>query len=348
MPKWMIYGANGYMGELIAREAKARGLQPILAGRNARALSRLGQELGCETRIFDLSDPAVIVQQLTEVAAVLHCAGPFSVTSGPLLDACLRTGTHYLDTMGEIAVSEAIFCRAEELKQAKIIALTGVGFDVVPTDCLAALLKCQLPDAIHLRLAFASKYGRMSRGTMKTLIEVIAQGYQMRQDGHIIEVAPKLAQIPFGDQVLPALRISWGDVSTAYYSTGIPTIEIYVGGSKLVKQLQQLYRLRRLIGIGPVQALLKGIITRTMTGPTEAERAGDEFLLWGEVTNAAGQQVMLKLRTPEGYNVTMDAAVTAVVTLLERGLPPGAYTPSLAFGPEFVLGLRGVVGPTQE
>ncbi len=155
-------------------------------------------------------------------------------------------------------------------------------------------------------------------------------------------------QIPFGDQVLPALRLSWGDVSTAYYSTGIPTIEVYVGGSKLVKQLQQLYRLRRLIGRGPVQALLQGIITRTMTGPSESARAGDECLLWGEVTNAAGQQVRLKLRTPEGYNVTSDAAVTAVVTLLERGLPPGAYTPSLAFGPEFVLGLRGVVGPAPE
>ena len=348
MPTWMIYGANGYMGELIAREAKARGLHPILAGRNARALSKLGQELGCDTRIFDLRDPAVTMQQLTGVAAVLHCAGPFSVTIRPLLDACLRTGTHYLDITGEIAVFEAIFGRAEEVKQARIIALPGVGFDVVPTDCLAAFLKRQLPDAIHVRLAFASKYGRLSRGTTKTLIGVLGQGYLMRQDSHIIEVAPRLAQIPFGDQVVSALRISWGDVSTAYYSTGIPTIEVYAGGSKSVKQIQQLYRLRRLIGRGPVQALLQRIITRTMTGPTETERADDECLLWGEVTNAAGQQVTLQLRTPEGYNVTMDAAVTAVVALLEGDLPPGAYTPSLAFGPEFVLGLRGVVGPAQE
>lgn len=347
MSVWMIYGANGYMGDLIAREAKARGLQPILAGRNARALTRLGQELDFEIRIFDLTDPAAIVQQLTGVAAVLHCAGPFSATSQPMLDGCLRTTTHYLDIAGEITVFEAIFHRQEELAQAKIVALPGVGFDVVPTDCLAALLKRQLPDAIHLRLVFASKYGRSSRGTMKTMIEGIAQGCKMRQDGHIVEVAPKLAQIPFGEQVLPAIRIPWGDVSAAYYSTGIPTIEFYFGGTRLVKQMQQSYRLRRLIGKGPVQALLKGIITRTMTGPTEAERESDESLLWGEVTNAAGQQVVLNLRTPEGYNLTKDAAVTAVVTLLERGLPPGAYTPSLAFGPEFVLGLRGVVGPTK-
>ncbi|HJT57297.1 MAG TPA: hypothetical protein VJ761_12430 [Ktedonobacteraceae bacterium] len=238
------------------------------------------------------------MQQLTGVAAVLHCAGPFSVTSRPLLDACLRTGTHYLDITGEIAVFEAIFGRAEEVKQARIIALPGVGFDVVATDCLAAFLKRQLPDAIHLRLAFASRYGRLSRGTTKTMIGALDQGYLMRQDSHIIEVAPRLAQIPFGDQVVSALRIPWGDVSSAYYSTGIPTIEVYVGGSKSVKQTQQLYRLRRLIGRGPLQALLQRIITRTMRGPTETGRADDECLLWGEVTNAAGQQVRLTLRTP--------------------------------------------------
>src|SRR5690348_17558254 len=97
MSVWMIYGANGYMGELIAREAKARGLQPILAGRNARALTSLGQELGCDIRIFDLTDSAAIVQQLTGVDALLNCAGPFSATSQPILDGCLRTRTHYLD-----------------------------------------------------------------------------------------------------------------------------------------------------------------------------------------------------------------------------------------------------------
>lgn len=346
MPEWMIYGANGYMGELIAREAKARGLQPVLAGRNASAITRLGQELGCDVRTFALTDPVVVAQQLTGVAAVLHCAGPFSTTSQPMLAGCLRANTHYLDIGGDIAVFEAIFRQREELEQAKVVALPGVGFDVVPVDCLAALLKQQLPDATQIRLAFASKYGRTSRGTMKTLIEQIAQGCKMRQDGHIVSVTPKQAQIPFGSQVLPAIRIHWGVVSSAYYSTGIPTIEFYLGGAKPVQQLQQLYWLRHLIGIGPVQALLRQMITRTMTGPTQVERASDESFLWGEATNSAGQQVVMQLRTPEAYNVTMEAAVTAVVTVLGGGLPPGAYTPAMALGPTFVLGLRGVAGPT--
>jgi len=347
MAGWMIYGANGYMGELIAREAKARGLQPILAGRNARALSRLGQELACETRSFALTDPATIVQHLRGMAAVLHCAGPFSATGQPMLDGCLRAGTHYLDINEEISVCEAIFRRREELAQARIVAVPGVGCTVVPTDCLAGLLKRELPDAVHLRLAFASRYGRTSRGTIKTVIELIAQGCKMRQDGQIVEVAPKVAQIPFEDQMRPAIRVPWADVSTGYYSTAIPTIETYLGGAAAVKQLQQLYRLRHLMSTGPVPAVLKGVVTRTSPGPTQSERERDESLVWGEATNAAGQQVALRLRTPQVFNLTRDAAVTAVVTLLARDLSPGAYTPSLAFGPEFVLRLQGVVGPTK-
>lgn len=344
MTEWMIYGANGYMGNLIVREARKRGLHPILAGRNARALTRLGQELDCDIRIFDLTDPTTVERKLAGMAAVLHCAGPFSATSRPMLDACLRTGTHYLDITGEIGVCEAIFCRAEELVQARVIALPGVGFDMVPTDCLAALLKRQLPDATHLRLAFASKHSRLSRGTMKTLLEVIAQGCRVRLASEIIEVSPKVIPIPFADSVLPAISISWGDVSTAYYSTGIPSIEVYAGGTKLVRQGHLMYRLRRLIRTAPTQIVLKKLLDWTKAGPTEAEREGDECMFWGEVTNAAGKLVVLQLRTPEGYNLAKDAAVTAVITLLQHEPSPGAYTPSLAFGPEFVLGLRGVEG----
>ena len=46
--KWMIYGANGYTGELIAREAGKRGHQPVLAGRSAPKIESLGRELGLD------------------------------------------------------------------------------------------------------------------------------------------------------------------------------------------------------------------------------------------------------------------------------------------------------------
>ena len=345
MAEWMLYGANGSSGQLIAREAKKRGMAPILAGRSAQAINKLGDELNCSTRIFALNDPATVQQQLMGVSLILVCAGPFSATSQAVLNACKRTKTQYLDITGEIAVLESIFQQSPPLAQAGVVAVPGVGFDVVPTDCLAAMLKRELPDARRLRLVFASKKGLLSRGTMLTSLEGASEPTKMRRDGQIIDVDSKLVTFPFGDQPAPALRLSWGDVSTAYYSTGIPTIETYIGTPDLIKQLQQLTRLRRLLSWGPTQALLKAYYRRALSGPTESQRADDETIVWGEVSNSAGRQVAMKLRTPAAYSLTIDSAITAVSRLLQTDLAPGAYTPSMAFGPDFVLSLHGVVGP---
>ena len=172
----MIYGANGYTGRLAARVAADRRLRPILAGRHAAAIRSLADGLGCDARVFDLHDSAVAATNLQGVAAVLHCAGPFSATSKPMLDACLRAGTHYLDITGEIAVFEDIHSRGREIRDAGIVAIPGVGFDVVPTDCLAAMLKRELPSATHLKLAFMARHGKLSPGTAKTMVEGLPEG----------------------------------------------------------------------------------------------------------------------------------------------------------------------------
>ena len=156
----MIYGANGYTGRLAARYAKDHDLSPVVAGRHGDRIRALADELGFESRVFDLADEAVAAKNLDGIAAVLHCAGPFSATSKPMLAACLRAGTHYLDITGEIAVLEAIHSRKEEVWNAGIVAVPAVGFDVVPTDCLAAMLKRDLPSATHLKLAFKPRYGK--------------------------------------------------------------------------------------------------------------------------------------------------------------------------------------------
>ena len=53
---FLLYGANGFVGEAIARQAVAEGLRPILAGRNAPAIRALAAELGVEARPFSLDD----------------------------------------------------------------------------------------------------------------------------------------------------------------------------------------------------------------------------------------------------------------------------------------------------
>ena len=193
----MIYGANGYTGRLAGRYAKDHDLSPVVAGRHGEPIRALADELGFESRVFDLADEAIAAKNLEGIAAVLHCAGPFSATSRPMLAACLRAGTHYLDITGEIAVLEAIHSRKEEIRNAGIVAVPAVGFDVVPTDCLAAMLKRDLPSATHLRLAFKPRYGKLSPGTTKTMFEGLPEGGRIRKEGTIIKVPLRTRSKPF-------------------------------------------------------------------------------------------------------------------------------------------------------
>ena len=176
MPKpWMIYGANGYTGELIAREAAGRDLKPVLAGRTAAKVEPLAASLGLQARVFDLGDAAATSKSVEGMVLVLHCAGPFSATAAPMMAACLATHAHYLDITGEISVFEHARTLDAAARAAGIVICSGVGFDVIPTDCVAAALKAVLPDATHLALGFDSRSG-FSPGTAKTSVEGLAHG----------------------------------------------------------------------------------------------------------------------------------------------------------------------------
>ena len=185
---FLVYGAYGYTGDLIAREAVRRGLSPILAGRREDSLLPLAEELGLDWRAFTLDDPQALRAGLEGVAAVLHCAGPFVHTSRSMVDACLAGGIHYLDITGEIAVFESILRRQQEAEETGVTLLPGVGFDVVPSDCLAARLAAALPGAAELRMAFYNAGGTMSRGTLKTMIEGLPAAGAVRRDGRIVPV----------------------------------------------------------------------------------------------------------------------------------------------------------------
>src|SRR5262245_60401783 len=229
MPGFLIYGANGYTGALIARAAVVRGHRPVLAGRNAETLAALAAELGVEYRVFALDVPGQVAAEISGMQAVLHCAGPFAHTYSPMADACLHAGVHYLDITGEVAVFEGLVARSAAAQAAGVMLLPGVGFDVVPSDCLAAHLKRRLPSATHLALGFQS-LGRVSRGTATTMAENIHRGGLVRRDGVLrrVPAAWKTRVIDFGTGPVKAITIPWGDLSTAFHSTAIPNIEVYM------------------------------------------------------------------------------------------------------------------------
>lgn len=345
MPGLLIYGANGYTGTLIAREAAARGHRPVLAGRNAEELASLADELSLEHRLFALDSPGAVEDGIRDVSVVLHCAGPFAHTSRPMADACLRTGTHYLDITGEAAVYESLVARDAQARAAQVMLLPGTGFDVVPSDCLAAHLKRRLPTASRLALGFLLR-GRVSRGTATTVAENISGGGLVRQDGVLRKVPPawRTRSIDFGTGPVQAVTIPWGDVVTAYHSTGIPNIEVYMAAPFAVRLAAKASRyMGWLLGTPAVQRLLKRRIRAGRPGPTEEQRNEGRSFLWGEAADATGRNVVSRLRGPDGYALTARAALAVVERVLAGEAPPGFQTPSGAYGPDFVLGLEGVV-----
>ncbi|MEO8055285.1 MAG: saccharopine dehydrogenase NADP-binding domain-containing protein [Acidobacteriota bacterium] len=337
----IVYGANGYTGRLIVDAALREGLKPVVAGRRREIVEPLAASWGLHSLCFSLDDPASAARLLEPYRAMLLAAGPFSKTSAPALEACLKARTSYLDITGEVDVFEAVFARDADAKSAGIAVLPGTGFDVVPSDCLAAALSEALPGAETLTLAFRGF--KSSAGTMKTMLEGIPKGGLVREGGKLVAVpaAWKTLEVPLGDKTRLAMTIPWGDLSTAFRSTGIPNIEVYMAvPPSAVSGARRMRRFARLLGLAPVQSFLKARVEKTVKGPTAEERDRERSYLWGRVTRG-GSVVTGTLETLEGYALTAETAVAIAKRVLAGDVGPGVHTPSQAFGSRFIETIRG-------
>lgn len=338
---FLVYGANGYTGELITRYAAERGMRPIIGGRNERAIREIAGRYDLEYRVFSLDDNAKLDSALSEVDVVLHCAGPFSLTSRPMVEACLRNKVHYTDITGEISVFEACAAKDKAAKDAGVMIMPGVGFDVVPSDCLALHLRNRLPSATHLSLAFYGM-GRISHGTQATMVMNIGQGGAIRKDGRITSVpaAWKLREIDFGETTKLATTIPWGDVATAYYSTGIPNIEVF---SVVPEKALTVMKLSRHVGWVLATGFLQKFLQKQIPpgGPSDAEREKGKALLWGEASDHEGNRVESREQCPEGYTTTALTALVIVEKILSGNAPVGFQTPAKAYGADLILEIDG-------
>jgi short subunit dehydrogenase-like uncharacterized protein len=342
MGNFLIYGANGYTGELITRYAAERALKPILAGRSDAKVKEIAETHGFEYRVFSLDETEKVDAALREVDVVLHSAGPFSITSRPMVEACLRNKKHYTDITGEIAVFEACAARDKQAKDAGVMLMPGVGFDVVPSDCLAVHLKNRLPSATSLKLAFYGM-GRISHGTQATMTMNVGKGGAVRRNGKITPVpaAWRTREIDFGEVTKTGVTIPWGDVATAYHSTGIPNIEVYTIVPPSALKMMKLSRyLGWLLATGPIQKYLQRKIPPG--GPSDEERAKGRTLMWGEASDEAGDRVESRQQGPEGYTLTAIAALNIIEKILAGNFNPGYQTPAKAYGADLVLEIDAV------
>lgn len=334
----MIYGAYGFTAKKIAELAVQQGIRPYIAGRNERKTTQLAKELGLPYRVFSLDDPAKVVAALEGISVLLNAAGPYIETAQPMVEACLEARCHYLDIGAEFPVLETLLSYDEAAKQAGIVICPACGFDVVPTDCLAATLKQALPDASEFTLSLSSDMG-ISPGSAKSGLGLFARGCIVRQGGDLRRVSrgstARTLDYTGAEQTYAA--VPWADLVSAWVSTGIPNIQVL-----LVLRMGRVEILlepivRRLLAFDGVRGLLTRLINSKMTPPSDEELASTPVTLWGEVRNAGGDVVRATMSGPNGYQFTIDAALLFARALLNPDdhqlcSPAGYMSPSQLLG----------------
>ena len=338
MKKIFIYGAYGYTGRLIVEVAVERGLTPVLGGRNQKKLAILAKEYSLDYKAFDVANKDEWDKLLPEIDLVLNCAGPFALTVEYVLPVCLRHKCHYLDITGEIEVYSYIASLSKEAVYAGVVLMPGVGFDIVPTDCLSAKLKERLPDGTHLELAFQGNSG-ISRGTALSMARRYHDGGMIRENGKLVKVpiAYEVRDIDFGGKKRLCITIPWGDVYTAYFTTGIGNIKVFTGVTqKTLNSLLSFKKLKWAARTAIVQWMMKAIIKKRVKGPSLEKRSTYTTYLWGKITNSEGKSVIMEMQTMESYQLTAYTAIEATVQVLDGVAEPGYRTPAGVFGSNFI------------
>jgi len=349
----LLYGANGYSGALIAKCAAQYDLQLILAGRREEAIKPLADELNLPYKIIDINNAAQLKEALNGIKVVIHAAGPFFNTARQMIDACLQTGTHYLDINGDISVFEMIKRYDAAAKEKNIMLLPGAGFDVVPTDCMALRLKNKLPDATHLKLAFASIGGSVSHGTAMTMVSKLGYGGAARENGKIVKQAlgKKGMWVDFGEKKLFVMSIPWGDVSTAYHTTGIPNIQVYTAIKPGIYRMMKLQgSFNWLLKMEWIKNIIRKKIKSRPAGPSDEMRSKAKSFVWGEVRNEnarlsdrQGVVVSDHFTCADGYTLTAHSCLIITKKVLQENFKAGYQTPASCYGEELVREIPGTV-----
>lgn len=339
MGKILLYGCTGYTGKLIAIEAARRKMDVVLCGRNKEKVEEISKLTGLPFVVASLEDPASLDNAMKGISVVLHCAGPFIDTAPAMIAACFKNKVHYLDITGEIDVFESCAALTVEAEMSSVMLMPGVGFDVVPTDCLAARLKAALPDAQSLELVIKNNGGGISHGTASTMIKNLGTGSFVRRNGKITQVpmASPTISVDFGKGPILAAGMPWGDVSTAYYTTGIPNIVVaFALPPKTLKNLKRSRYINFLLRLNWVKKLIQRKIDQAPAGPSDASRAKSNSQIWGRVVNAKGQEKTMQIETPNGYTLTVLTGLL-IAEKVQKGIAKAGFqTPAGLFGPNIL------------
>ncbi|QKX17193.1 trans-acting enoyl reductase family protein [Microbulbifer sp. YPW1] len=341
-PRILIYGATGYTGRLVSKLAAEQSLQVIISGRSEEKLSALGSELGLPYEVVSLADSAALDRLVQKCDVMLNLAGPYRETAAPIREACIRGRVHYVDITGELDVYEDHAGFHERARMAGITLLSGAGFDVVPSDCLAAYAKSRLEDTESLEMFFSGGAG-MSQGTMRSGLGMIGGGVPLRENGKLIrKLVPATRTRDCGDGAQLFASAAWGDLITAWYSTGIQNIQVFFPAKKKPSNKLWLFIKAFLLNRALVQWFLSGVIRLLPDGPEDSARDKAMQYLMAEAQNFRGETFRARLTTPEAYTLTAHTALRSAREVAGKDIPRGYQTPATAFGADFILQFDGV------
>lgn len=338
----LIYGAYGYTGELICEHLQSLGENFVVAGRDELKTKAIAKRFGKPSKVFSLDDGEAAAAALKDVAIVLHCAGPYSATSKPMVDACIEAKSHYLDITGEYKVIEAVAARDSELRSAGILGMPSVGMDVVPSDCLAVYVAEQLPSATDLKI-FINATGTPSPGTTKTSLEQAGQPSKIRKDGEIVDVqfGSLIETVTFPDNRSKTLvNLPWGDIASAYFSTKVPNISVYMNVvTPLMAKIS--YYTGPLLRTSIAQGVLRSLVTRFVKGSDESQRESTASEFIAIASDKDGNERKAYLKVKNGYTFTMLSAVEIALRVKKGDFKPGFSTPASLYGADLVLSISG-------
>jgi short subunit dehydrogenase-like uncharacterized protein len=300
---WMIYGAGGYTGTLLAQRAQDLGHEPVLAGRRAATVDAVGERLGLPHQAMSLDEPAALRAALAPIDLVLNAAGPFLHTAVPLAEACLDAGTHYLDISNELRVFRDLYERHERAERAGVTIVPGVGFGVVATNSLARSVSDAVGGASQLEVASRAVSADAGPGAAATVAENLPFGGWVRRRGELegSELGSGTITITLPDGPCTVLPVPTGDLEAAFDATGAPDIVAY-----------------------------------TAFADPAADPQPERSYGWARATGADGTATEAWLETGDSYAFTVAAAIRAVEATL-GGASHGALSPAAAFGTDFAL-----------
>ena len=316
--KILIYGANGYTGQLMARTFKEYGLSPILAGRSD-AVAKTAIDLDLDYTVFEVNE---VKNELTDIDFLINTAGPFRATQGPLMDACIETGTHYIDVSGKWKEVDRAIERDQRAREAGVVLLPSAGFGIAPPDIAAhiALSKIETPESAF---TVAATYGGVSRGTLYSMLSEIDEvGIVWRKGANVpAHPAEEAVEIElFGTKVKAVNNPLRADLRTVPHATKVPNYQSFM---KLPN-----FAIGMMNGkLGGLRKLILSKIHWLPLGPNEKQLKSGHTLVYAEARNQQGNICRVHLKGPEAYLFTVELVRLFLIRIAEGNTRAGFTTP---------------------